>query len=117
MRVALRRVAAALNERRTDREHMPLLPGEALQPIGRQPPARFGIAAPSAGAGAGRIDQHEVGAAGEVGDRIALAAGRADLDVARAGALQPVEDRPQAMPVGVKCMNLAAIAHLGGERH
>ena len=46
-----------------------------LEPLGERAgadaPFGVGIAPPGAGAGAGRIDQHQIGAAGEIGEDIA----------------------------------------------
>ena len=83
----------------------------SLQPLGERarphPPFGVRIAPPGAGAGAGRIDQHEVGAAGEIGERVLLAARRAHLHVARAGALEPLVDRRKPALVGVGRVDLA----------
>ena len=57
------------------------------------PPLGVGIAPPGAGAGAGRVDQHEVDAAVEIGELVADGLRRAHLHVARAGALEPLVDR------------------------
>ena len=46
----------------------------------------------------------------------ALGAGGADLHVARAGALQPLEDRREPVAVGIVGEDLAAILHARGER-
>ena len=52
-------------------------------------PLGVGIAPPGADAGAGRVDQHPVGAAVEVGEHVADALRGEDLDVAGAGAGDP----------------------------
>ena len=91
-----------------------------LDPLGKRAradaPFGVGIAPPGAGAGAGRVDQHEIGAAREIGEHVGLAARRADLDVARAGARDPFVDRHQLALVDVGRVDLAAIFHRCGER-
>ena len=61
---------------------------------GLQPPLGIGPAPPGARARAGRIDEHQVEAGPERRQR-RLVARVQHLDVAHAGPLQPLEDRPQ----------------------
>ena len=75
-----------------------------------------GIAPPGAGAGAGRVDQHEIDAAGEIGELGADRLRRAHLDVARARALEPVVDRREPALVVVGGVELALVLHRRRER-
>ena len=80
--------------------------------------APFGvrIAPPGAGAGARRVDQNEVGAAGEIGEYVGLASWRAHLDVACVRARNALMDRCQPALVAIGRIDLAAIFHRCGER-
>ena len=42
---------------------------QSLQPLGSKPPASLGIAPPGSASGAGRVDQHEVAAGPQLGQR------------------------------------------------
>ena len=74
------------------------------------------VASPDARSGAGRVDEHKIDAAAEVGDHVRFAARRAYLDVARAGAGDAFMDRRELALVDVGRVNLAAILHHGGQR-
>ena len=90
---------------------MPLLErARAHAPLG------VGIAPPRAGAGAGRVDQHQIGVAGEIGEHVARAARRADLHVAHVGAFEPGVDRREAPLVVVGGVELALVLHRRRER-
>ena len=108
--------AARLDQRHGAVEQRRLL----LDPFGERArahaPLGVGIAPPGAGAGAGRVDQHQIGAAGEIGKHVALAARRADLDVAHAGAREALVDRRQPALVDVGGVDLAAVFHRRRER-
>src|SRR5208283_824087 len=82
----------------------------------REAPFGVGVTAPRAGSGARRVDQHETATPLEIGQHVGLAFRRADLHVARAGALQPHKDRREPAAVGVMSVDLAAVVHLRGER-
>ena len=58
----------------------------------------------------------QVGAAIEVAEHVSLAARRADLDVARAGARDAFVDWQRLPLVDVGRIDLAAVVHRGGER-
>src|SRR5262249_22998808 len=90
-----------------------------------------GIAPPGAGAGAGRVDEDEVDAAGEIGERIVLRLppsafalrapadrpfGCPDLHVAGAGALEALVHRREAALVEVGGKDLPAVPQQRGER-
>ena len=83
-----------------------------------RPHAPFGvrIAPPSAGAGAGRVDQHQVDAAGKIVELAADRFRRAHLDIARARALEPRVDRRQTALVVVGGIELALVLHHRGQR-
>ena len=88
-----------------------------LKRAGSQPPLGVRIAPPGAGAGAGRVDQHEVDAAGS--DRRGLQCaprGVRTCTFARAGAFQPRMDRREPALVGIGGVDLALVLHHGRER-
>ena len=87
-----------------------------LQRAGPDPPLGIRIAPPGAGAGAGRVDQHQIDAAREVGEFVAHRARRAHLHIAHARALEPGMDRRQPPLVGIGGVDLALVLHRGGER-
>ena len=66
--------AARLDQRRGAVERGGLLLVAHLERAGAHPPLGVGIAPPGAGAGAGRVDQHQVGGAVAVGQQVLLAA-------------------------------------------
>ena len=53
--------ASGRHQRRSDIDQAFLHTDEAVEPFGREPPTPFRVAAPGAGAGAGRIDEDEIG--------------------------------------------------------
>ena len=83
---------------------------------GPHAPLGVRIAPPGAGAGAGRVDQHQIAARGKVGDFAADRFRRAHLHVARARAFEAVVDRRQPPLVVVGGENLPLVLHHGGER-
>src|SRR5438067_4887971 len=86
---------------------------------GADAPLGIGIAPPSAGTGAWRIDHDEIAAAAKVSETVTAdaASGRGPhLNVARAGARKPRMDRRQPALVEIGGINLAAIVHRRCER-
>src|SRR5829696_6513888 len=73
--------AAGAHETRGAVEDRVLLLSADLEAAGPQTPFRIRVAAPGAGAGAGRVDEHAIRRAVEIGDRVGAAARRSDLDV------------------------------------
>ncbi len=102
--------AAGLYERRGLLQHDRLLLDARREHLRLQPPFRVGPPPPHAGAGARRIDQHEIHLAGKLGEAFRLGGGE-HLRVADAGALQPLEDRTQAHAVGIVGIELAGVLH------
>ena len=92
-------------------EHRGLLLDALRQRAGPHAPFGVGVAPPGAGAGAGRVDQHQIDAAVEIGEQSSPPTRRADLDVARAGALEPLMDRREAALVVVGGVDLALVLH------
>ena len=97
-------------------ERLGLLLDPHLQRAGPHPPFGVRIAPPGADAGAGRVDQHEVELAFEIGELVADGLRRPHLDVARAGALEPVVDRRKPALVVVGGVDLALVFHQRRER-
>lgn len=88
--------------------------GAALfQRLRRELPLGVWMPAPCAGAGARRIDHHAIKPALQLGK---ISIGSMDLNVARAGPLEPLEDRCKPLLVIVIGVDLALIVHAGGER-
>ena len=106
--------AAGLDQRGGGRQQRPLLLLALRQVGGPQPPLGVRPPAPGARAGAGGVDEHQVEAGAERGER-GLVAGLQHLRVAHAGPLQPLEDRPQPLGVAVIGVDLAGVAHGGSE--
>jgi hypothetical protein len=98
-------------------EHLHLLDDALRERPRAHAPLGVRVAAPGPGSGAGRIDQDKIDAIAQIGERIVIRAlGCADLDVARARALESRVDRCQAATVEVGCLDLAAVSHQGRER-
>src|SRR5262245_46852688 len=108
--------AARLHQRGGALEYRRLLFLAQRERAGAYPPLGVGIAPPGADAGAGRIDEHEIGAASEIGERVARGARGAHLHVARAGARKPLVDGREPSLVGVGGVELPVILHHRGER-
>ena len=87
-----------------------------LERTGPDPPLGVGIAPPGAGAGAGRVDQHEVDAAGEIGELVPHGFRRAHLRIVHARSLEPGVDRRQPALVEIGGVELAAVLHRRRER-
>ena len=66
---------AGADERLGDIEQVPLERGKPIQRSGVEPPPRLGIAAPGAGSGARRVDQHGIRPAVPGGQPLQLATG------------------------------------------
>ena len=107
---------ALLDETQRALERLVLILDALFERAGAHAPFGVGVAPPGAGAGAGRVDQHEIAASFEVGEHVRLPPRRPDLDIARARAGEPGEDRRKAMRVGVGGVDLALVLHRGGER-
>ena len=106
--------AAGFDHRRRRLEDGALL-GLALGQVGGfQPPLGIRPPPPGAAARAGRVDEHAVESGAERGHRRRVA-GLQHLDIARAGPLETLEDRPQASRIVVVGVDLAGVAHGGGE--
>ena len=98
-------------------QHLGLILDALGQRAGAHAPFCIGIAPPGAGAGAGRIDQDEIGLAGDVRQRLVAARARdADVDDGRPRARQPVMQRRETAAVEVGGVEVAAIGHQGSER-
>ncbi|BAQ45288.1 conserved hypothetical protein [Methylobacterium aquaticum] len=132
-----RRVVLLRQERAGDVDDPPAWPRQARRPVehrlllgdagreaaGAQAPLGVRVAPPGAGAGAGRVDQHEVGAAVEVGHHVGparIAPSRAATRRAHlgpgAGPAQALVDRREAARIAVGGDEPALVAHQGGER-
>ena len=61
---------ARLHQRRRAVQHLDLVFQPHLERARPHPPFRIGVAPPGAGAGAGRVDQHEIGRRLDVGERV-----------------------------------------------
>ncbi len=81
--------AAGLDQRRRAVEQAGLILDPLLERAGTHAPFGIGVAPPRSGAGAGRVDQHEIGLAVEIGEHVGRAARRADLHIAHVGAFEP----------------------------
>ena len=81
---------------------------------GLQPPLGVGPPPPGAAARAGGIDEHQIESGAERGDRGGIA-GLEHLGIARTRPLEALEDRPQANRIVVVGVDLAGVAHGGGE--
>ena len=78
-----------------------------LERAGADAPFGVGVAPPGAGAGAGRIDEHDVAAPRKVGEDVARPlAARAPARCGRRRAFEPAEDRRQAPAVVVGRVDL-----------
>ena len=82
--------SAGFDERDGAIENFNLLLPTLFQSPRPHAPFGIGVATPGAGAGAGRIDQHQVHAARQVVDFPPTDFGSADLDIARTRALEPL---------------------------
>ena len=80
-----------------------------------QSPLGIGLAPPAPRTRARRVDQHAIEPSCERCQPIRLV-GADHLNIANAGALQTLEDRAQAMPVGIMGVDLALVRHHGGKR-
>ena len=108
--------AARLDERCRAIEHVGLLLKSLLQRPGTHPPLGVGIAAPRADTGAGRVDEHEIGAVFEIDQQIFPPTRRSDLHVVNPRALEALVDRGKPSLVRIRCVELSAIFHHGGKR-
>ncbi|RWV77504.1 hypothetical protein GW17_00061653, partial [Ensete ventricosum] len=107
---------AGLHETRGGVEHLVLLLDPLFERARPDAPFGVGVAPPGAGAGARRIDQHQIAARFEIGEHILMAARRADLDIAGAGAIEPRMQWREPPRLAVGRIDLAVVVHSCGER-
>src|SRR6202048_3980547 len=97
-------------------QHLDLVLQPHLERPREYPPFGVGIAAPGAGSRAGRVDQDQIGGGPDIGERIVLAFGGADIGVMDAGAGQSLVDRGE-LPLVVIGRDQPALAlHHRGNR-
>ena len=108
--------AARLDQRRGAFEHRLLLLEALVERARTNAPLGVRIAPPGADAGARRIDQDEIGSAGEIAQRFGVAPRGADLDVAGARPFDPLVDRRQPALVDIGRVNLAVVVHRRRQR-
>ena len=108
--------AAGLDQRRRAVEQAGLILDPLLERARTHAPLGIGVAPPRSGAGAGRVDQHQIGLAVEIGERVGRAARRADLHIAHIGAFKPCVDRRKPALVVVGGVELPLVLHRGRER-
>ena len=107
---------AWLDQRGGAVEHGRLLLEPHRERAGTHAPLGIGIAPPCSDAGAGRVDEHEVSAAGEIGELSTYGFRRADLHVAHARTREALMDRREPTLVGVGGIKLSLIMHRCRER-
>ena len=108
---------ARLDQRRGEVEQFRLQRDDAVEPLGRQPPAPLGIAPPRPRPAARRIDQHDVGLPGEIGEHLRFLA-----RVEQAHCDRPPPRAPRAAPSCdsrwrlVSQAMISALGRRGGDR-
>ena len=88
---------APLEETQRAFECLILILNALFERAGTDAPLGVGVTPPGAGAGARRVDQHQIAPPFEVAEDVRLPSRRPHLDIARAGSCQPGEDRREAL--------------------
>ena len=90
-----------------------------LHPLRKRPgahtPFGVGIAPPRADPGTRRVNEHQVRAALQIAEQIFLRAGRSDLHIVNARALEALVNRGKSPLIRIGCVDLPPIFHDGRE--